>query len=103
MFRILKGYMRKHVDRKVVHKKEKVANSSRRQKSYCYCFCDKSFFPDYFKKVNRKFGNCRRALTGVKDSDREKGTDDTFKVETYLRNPWIEAIGWVSCGTYTAL
>lgn len=96
MFKVLKGYMRKHVERKVVHPKGRGENETRKRRSYCYCFRDKSFFPDYFTKVNRKFTNCRRTLVGVKENEKEKGTDDTFKTEAYLRNSWVEAFRWVS-------
>lgn len=101
MFKVLKGYVRRHVESRN-HTKRRTDSASKKQRSY-YSFYDKSFVPDYVRRVNRKFGNCKRSLIGVQECNEEKGTDDTFKTATYLRNPWIEAIGWVRQSTSVSL
>lgn len=93
MFKIFSRYLREHLERRVINQKEKVDNATKKQQS-CYCKCDNSFFSDYLEKINKHCG-CKYAVLSVKEQTYRERKYDAFTTSNYLKESWIEALGWV--------
>lgn len=93
MFKVFSRYLREHLERRVINQKEKVDNATKKQQS-CYCKCDSSFFSDYLEKINKRC-RCKHAVVSLNEQTYRESKYDTFTTSNYLKESWIEALGWV--------